>query len=294
MIVGDSIGFAAIDWLGQTPIPTTLTPVPTSLTPTPPVSLVPAPPPGYPYYPPPPGYPPPPAGFVYSYPTGTYPTTVAPVAAPAPAPVPTAVTTGPAGTQVIPIVQIGPVRIMDRSGYSVPNVMVTLRTPGRIIKTESVAGGIYQTNVDRSDFDAGITAIFGAPDRAAVTVPASALFCNTGTRNEFNTITSMTQNPCPPQSYYFDAAQQVERPGAQAPSEAPAPQAAAPAQAPSPGRKRRKRPGQAQQEAAPVPAGAPGQGVFLATGGGMGPIAYVGIGVGALALIGLVVYMAKS
>lgn len=256
-----------------------------------------APPPGYPMtYPPspyqaPPGYPAP-----TGYPTTGYPTTAYPVGpyTPPTSTTPVPVTPpGPAGTQTIPVVQIGPVRVMDKSGYAVGGIRATLRTPGRIIKTEEVPGGIFQSIVDRADFDAGLTVIFGAPDRVPVTVPGNAIFCNTGTRNEFNAVTSMTQNPCPPQSYYFEAPQQIERPayGGGAPTApAPAPSAEAPAQAP---RRRRRRAGGGgpAEEAAPA-ATAPGR-VLLTTGGETSPMLYVGIGAAVLAVVGIV-FMMKS
>jgi hypothetical protein len=255
-----------------------------------------APPPGYPMtyapsYQAPPGYPVPPGYPTTGYPTAAYPTgPYVPPVSTTPVPV---TPTGPAGTQTIPVVQIGPVRVMDKSGYAVGGVRATVRTPGRIVKTEEVPGGIYQTTVDRSDFDAGITVIFGAPDRVPVTVPGNAIFCNTGTRNEFNAITSMTQNPCPPQSYYFEAPQQVERPGYSAPAPAPSPEAApAPQAAQAPRRRRRRTGGGAPAEEAAPAAQAPGR-VLLTTEGGPSPMVYVGIGAAVLGVIGLV-FMMKS
>jgi hypothetical protein len=200
----------------------------------------------------------------------------------------------PVGTQTIPVVLIGPTRIMDKSGENVPGIRATLRTPARFIRTVEVPGGIFQAVVDQSDFGQGIAITFGAPDRPPITVQANALYCSAGTRNEHGTITSPPGAACAPQSYYFDPSQQVERPAYR--REEPPPQA------PARGRRSRPRRPRAEVEQKPVaapaaPAAAPAAvapaGAFLTTqqDTGTSPWLYVGIGGGALAIIGLIFLM---
>lgn len=151
-------------------------------------------------------------------PATTAPITVAPATTtPAPAPVPS----GPVGTQTIPIVTLGPATILDRAGYAITGIRATVRTPARILTVSEVPGGIFQMTVDRADFDAGISILIGAPGYNSISIPAAGIVCNTGTRNEYGAVTSMTANQCPFRSYYLP---QVAAPAAaSAPAPAPAP-----------------------------------------------------------------------
>lgn len=138
---------------------------------------------------------------------------------PAPAPVPS----GPVGTQTIPIITLGPATILDKSGYAISNIRATVRTPARILTVSEVPGGIFQMTVDRADFDAGISILFGAPGYGAINVPAAAVVCNTGTRNEYGVVTSMTNNQCPFRSFYLSQPVAQAAPTYAAPAPAPAP-----------------------------------------------------------------------
>lgn len=148
-----------------------------------------------------------------------------PVPLPTSVPVPPVAPVAPAGpvsTQTIPIVTLGPATILDKSGNTITGIRATVRTPARILTVAEVPGGIFQMTVDRADFDAGISILIGAPGYNSISIPAAGLVCNTGTRNEYGVVTSMTSNQCPFRSYYLP---QVAAPAAAA---TPAPRAKKP------------------------------------------------------------------
>lgn len=129
----------------------------------------------------------------------------------------------PAGTQVIPIVGLGPVRILARDNSPLTRLIATVQARGRILSQARIPSGVFQVTVDKADFDGGLSVEFGAPGYQTIVVSGGSLLCNAGTRNENNVVTAMTTNPCPYQNaYYLDPIQQ-QAPPPQAPQAAPAP-----------------------------------------------------------------------
>lgn len=144
-------------------------------------------------------------------------TAVAPAPPPAPAPVP-----APPPVS-IPIIQLGPVHVMDRGGYPVGRIRATVRTAGKIIGFYDAPGGIFQATIDRADFNMGVTIMFGATGYRPLNVPAAAVVCNHGTRDANGVVTSMSANACQPFTYYLDRLQAAPAP----PAYGPPPQAPA-------------------------------------------------------------------
>ena len=115
-----------------------------------------------------------------------------PAAVPAPAPV------------LTPIVSLGPVRVMARSGLSPYGIRATIRTPYRVIRDMEVPGGLFQAVIPKSDFDAGATIIFGSSSHGTIEVPAVKFICAVGFQDQYGNLTQMSQTQCPFTNQYFE------------------------------------------------------------------------------------------
>lgn len=112
-----------------------------------------------------------------------------------------------AGQQSIPIVSLGPIQVMSRSGATIPSVTATIRTASTVLSTVSAPSGLFQATVDQSVVDQGAVIVFSAPGYLSTTVQAVGLICNRGTRNEMNQVVSMTSQNCSYPMYYLDPVQ---------------------------------------------------------------------------------------
>jgi len=111
------------------------------------------------------------------------------------------------GSQAIPVVSLGPVQVMSRSGATIPQVIATIRTPSKIVSTVAAPSGLFQATIDQADLDAGAVVIFSGSGYLSTTVQAIGLLCNRGTRNEFGQTVTMSSIQCSFPVYYLDPVQ---------------------------------------------------------------------------------------
>ena len=210
--------------------------------------------------------------------TTTVPATTTTVVAPAPAPVAPAV---PAPV-LTPIVSLGPVRVMSRSGQTPYGIRATIRTPYRVIRDMEVPAGLFQAVIPKADFDAGATVIFGSSSHGSIEVPAVRFICAIGFQDQYGVLSQMSTVNCPFINQYFPEPVAPPRP---APAYRPAP----PRRPAAPVRRRPQEAPEPEAEAESAPSIAPT--LAPTTTDGMSPLQIAGI-VGGGVVVLLLGYMA--
>jgi hypothetical protein len=123
----------------------------------------------------------------------------------------------------IPIVQLGPIRLLASNGMAIPGVIASVSAGGRMLTQTQVTGGLFQMNMDRTDFDQGGHIVFGASGYGSYDLPAAQIVCNTGVRDAAGNVIQMTNNNCPIQSFTLVAASEMAPPQQQYHEVKPAP-----------------------------------------------------------------------